>query len=92
MAVLWPLMAKLGAHIDFAYSSFKWSNLAANNAGITVVIVGFGVHQVKTVRLYDVERDGEASVRKVPDLNGIYSGSGYLCGKNNETRFPPFLA
>ena len=70
VAVLWPLMAKLGAHIDFAYSSFKWSNLAANNAGITVVIVGFGVHQVKTVRLYDVERDGEASVRKVPNLNG----------------------
>jgi len=37
---LWPIIFKLGIEINFAYTSFKWSNLAAHNAGITVIIVG----------------------------------------------------
>ena len=33
--------AALGqAHIRFAYTSFKWNNLAANNAGVICVIIG----------------------------------------------------
>jgi hypothetical protein len=48
--VLWPLINKLGARIQFAYSSFKWANLAANNAGITVVIVGLSMKPVKTAK------------------------------------------
>ena len=38
--VLWPLLSRLGVEISFAYTSFKWANLAANNAGVTVIIVG----------------------------------------------------
>ncbi len=37
--LLWPLMFQRGIHIHFAHTSFKWSNLAAANAGVTVVIV-----------------------------------------------------
>lgn len=33
-----PLLDKMT--IDFAYTSFKWGNSAANNAGVTVAIVG----------------------------------------------------
>lgn len=38
--VLWPLLTNLGVEISFAYTSFKWSNLAAHNAGVTVVVIG----------------------------------------------------
>jgi hypothetical protein len=38
--VLWPLLYKLGVDISFAHTSFKWSNLAARNAGVTVIVVG----------------------------------------------------
>ena len=38
--LLWPLLFKYGVEISWAHTSFKWSNLASNNAGVTVVIVG----------------------------------------------------
>lgn len=38
--VLWPLIFERGLEINFAHTSFKWNNLASNNAGVTVVIVG----------------------------------------------------
>lgn len=36
----WAAIFKLGFKIRFACTSFKWSNLASNKAGVTVVIVG----------------------------------------------------
>lgn len=40
VGLLWPtILSKV--YINFAYHSFKWSNSAKNNAGVTVVIVGF---------------------------------------------------
>ena len=38
--LLWPIVFREGMRIAFAYSSFKWSNLASDKAGVTVVIVG----------------------------------------------------
>lgn len=40
VAYLWPRVFEPGLEIDFAYTSFKWSNFAKNNAGVTCVIVG----------------------------------------------------
>ena len=40
VALLWPLVFDLGMRISFAHESFKWTNLASNKAGVTVVIVG----------------------------------------------------
>ena len=37
---LWPFIFSHGLRISFAHTSFKWANLAANNAGVAVVIVG----------------------------------------------------
>jgi len=45
--LLWPLMFERGIRIHFAHTSFKWSNLAASNAGVTVVIVA-GTAQPRT--------------------------------------------
>lgn len=41
VGMLWPTLLKK-AEILFAYKSFKWSNSAKKNAGVTVIIVGFG--------------------------------------------------
>ncbi len=38
--ITWDLVRKLGCQIRFAYTSFVWSNLAKNKAGVTVVVVG----------------------------------------------------
>ena len=39
--ILWPKIFELGIEIAFAYESFKWSNNAKYNAGVTVNIIGF---------------------------------------------------
>jgi hypothetical protein len=38
--ITWELLLKRGFRIRFAHTSFKWSNLAANKAGVTVVVTG----------------------------------------------------
>ncbi|MGH7046812.1 MAG: DNA methyltransferase [Stellaceae bacterium] len=38
--LLWPLILSKGQSISFAHTSFRWSNLASYNAGVTVVVVG----------------------------------------------------
>jgi hypothetical protein len=40
VSVLWKFLLSGNAQIVFAYRPFKWANLAANNAGVTVNIVG----------------------------------------------------
>ena len=69
VAVLWPLINGLGASIHFAYTSFKWANLASKNAGITVVIVGLSMRPTKVAKLFDNDIAG-TSVRTVTNING----------------------
>jgi hypothetical protein len=38
--ITWALLRSIGCRIRFAYTSFIWSNLAKNRAGVTVIIVG----------------------------------------------------
>lgn len=38
--ITWALLLERGFRIRFAHTSFKWSNLAANKAGVTVVVTG----------------------------------------------------
>jgi len=38
--LIWPIIFNEGIEIDFAYPSFKWTNNAKGNAGVTVIIVG----------------------------------------------------
>lgn len=37
---LWPVLFEQGMEIFFAHTSFKWKNNAANNAGVTCVVIG----------------------------------------------------
>ena len=60
VSILWPVLFETGCDIRFAYTSFKWSNLASNKAGVTVVIVGIGQPTSAPRRLYeeDDEQNG----------------------------------
>lgn len=40
VGLLWPNILSEKIEIDFAYQSFKWSNNAKGNAGVTVIIIG----------------------------------------------------
>jgi hypothetical protein len=62
--ILWPLIYKSGCDILFAYSSFKWANLASHNAGVTVAVVGIGVPTAAPRRLYQHQDDGKVVMRE----------------------------
>lgn len=40
VAITWQLMLQRGLTVRFAHTSFQWNNLAANKAGVTVIVVG----------------------------------------------------
>jgi hypothetical protein len=58
-----------GQEIKFAHTSFKWSNLAAHNAGVTVVIVGVGEPDTKRKKLFSADAVGETGLREVEQIN-----------------------
>lgn len=40
VSVVWPLIFAKGIEIAFGHTSFQWRNLAKDNAGVTVVVIG----------------------------------------------------
>ncbi len=69
--ILWPMIFTMGNKISFAHTSFKWSNLASHNAGVTVVIVGMSPQAKSVRRLYSIARDGENDVIDVKEVEQI---------------------
>lgn len=67
--ILWPLIQKTGNSIFCAHTSFKWSNLASHNAGVTVVIVGISCQHSTSQRLYSLSSDGNVIERSVDRIN-----------------------
>lgn len=45
--ILWDKLSSFNTEISFAYSSFRWDNNAKDNAGVTVVIVGFSTRGIR---------------------------------------------
>ena len=66
---LWPVLLANGVSIAFAYTSFKWTNLASHNAGVTVSIVGLTKRSGATRRLFSAESDGAVVARAVGNIN-----------------------
>jgi hypothetical protein len=52
---LWSPIINSGFTISFAYRSFKWKNLAIDNAGVSVVIVGLSKENNQVKKLFDGE-------------------------------------
>ncbi len=67
--ILWPLIFAAGSTIEFAYTSFKWANLASHNAGVTVVIVGISPRQKAPRRLFSSGDDGGVIGKEVAHIN-----------------------
>lgn len=77
VSILWPLIFARGYEISFAYRSFKWSNLASHNAGVTVVIVGLMKSPPKKRKLFDSDfGDDRSEIVKLTDNIGPYLVSG----------------
>jgi hypothetical protein len=66
--ILWPEIFNLGSLIRFAHTSFKWANLAAHNAGVTVAIIGLSTDSNRNRQVYDLNRDGETTVREAANI------------------------
>lgn len=67
--ILWPLIFKTGHEISFAYTSFKWNNLASHNAGVTVVIVGISNRSDRLTKLFSNSDVGDTVVKIVNNIN-----------------------
>jgi hypothetical protein len=64
VSILWPVLFHAGCDILFAYTSFKWSNLASNKAGVTVAVVGIGSSISGPRRLYEHDEKDKVIVRE----------------------------
>lgn len=68
--VLWPSIFSKGVSIVFAHTSFRWANLAAHNAVVTVVIVGLGSQDsTSSKNIYSIAEDGSTFSRVVSNIN-----------------------
>lgn len=82
VAILWPLIFSSGHHIAFAHTSFKWTNLASHNAGVTVAIVAIANTSAPTRQLFVVADDGSTVVKAVPHINAyLVSGANVVVDK-----------
>ena len=78
VAILWPLVASIGAEIDFAHTSFEWSNNAANIATVDAVIIGLARKSAREKRLFGdgaLRRCGAISPYLIPNVEVIVSKS-----------------
>ncbi|WP_165677283.1 class I SAM-dependent DNA methyltransferase [Metapseudomonas otitidis] len=62
--IIWPIIYQAGCDIFFAYTSFRWANLASNNAGVTVAVVGICSKSASICRLYEHQEDGTVALRE----------------------------
>lgn len=68
-SILWSLIFESGQEIAFAYTSFKWANLASHNAGVSVVIVGLSNPPIKNRKIYTLDQEGLISARIAENIN-----------------------
>jgi len=64
VGMLWPLVFQQNNSINFAHTSFLWSNLASNKAAVTCVILGLSAAPKAAKQLFD-----EEIVRCVPNIS-----------------------
>ena len=66
--IFWPIIYASNHRIYFAHESFKWKNLASNNAGVTVVIVGLAPAPLLNASLFSEDGTGQTILRKVEKI------------------------
>ena len=73
ISTLWPLLFKYGQKIKFAYTSFKWMNLASNNAGVSVVIVALTSTLKTNPKIFSIDSNEVITSRVVDEINPYLS-------------------
>jgi hypothetical protein len=66
---LWPTILGADLEIHFAYTSFKWANLASHNAGVIVVVVGVGPANGLKKYVFVTAHDDTIEAREVRHIN-----------------------
>lgn len=88
--LLWPLLFEHNIDIAFAHTSFKWANSAANNAGVSCVVIGMEQSSSTLKRL--IQKD---SVQAVPHIGPYLTPSSTNLIVQKETspisQIPPML-
>ncbi len=81
VALLWPPILDVGVEINFAHTSFLWSNNATGNAGVTCVVVGLSRTPSLRRKLMSTE-----NVRQVANINPylVESGDNTIVVKNRK--------
>ena len=64
VAMLWPLVFEEANIIQFAHTSFLWSNLASNKAAVTRVIIGLSSIPTNDRKLFS-----DGIVRSIPNIS-----------------------
>ncbi len=80
VSLLWPFIFNKEVEIGFCHQSFKWTNNARNNAGVTCVIVGL---QSQKEKLKEIYSDGIC--KKVKSINAyLTEGNQTIVGRRNK--------
>ena len=81
---LWRLIFDCGQKIIFAHTSFKWTNLAAKNAGVTVVIVGLSNLTRQKKQLFTEDPSGHTKVLETQNINAyLAAGPDFQISKHS---------
>ena len=77
VALTWPRILNENIEISFAHQSFKWTNNAIGNAGVTVIIVGLRNKSTKPKYLYNnnIRREVKNINAYLLDVQDIYINS-----------------
>ncbi|MFX4267756.1 class I SAM-dependent DNA methyltransferase [Aliarcobacter butzleri] len=80
VSIFWPAIFNNNIEITFAYQSFKWTNNAKGNAGVTVVIIGLENQNQKLKKLFNNQ-----FVKSVSKINGyLLEGPNIFIEKRNK--------
>jgi hypothetical protein len=67
--LLWPEVFAAGCQIEFAHTSFRWTNLASHNAGVTVATIGITMQPRSPRRLFSLGDSGQTIERQCAHIN-----------------------
>ncbi len=80
--LLWPLIFSTGHQIEFAHTSFKWTNLASHNAGVTVVVVGISIPPGKKRQIFSLGDNGVVTSKEAAHINAyLVAGADLIVDK-----------
>ncbi|MDB6179487.1 lactate dehydrogenase [Paracoccus sp. Z330] len=81
VSAIWPAIFETGHHIQFAHTSFKWSNLASHNAGVTVAIIAISNLTGRPRKIFSLDADGNVAVKVADNINAYL-----VAGRDVEVR------